>query len=57
MRSKGQQQGKDGTHSAVTDLTGGNVIGAPKTRADIQRETGLKGKELTNHLKNIVQGG
>lgn len=33
------------------------MIGNPKQRIDIQKETGLKGKELTSHIKQCLQGG
>lgn len=33
------------------------MIGEPKTREQIQQETGLKGKELTAYLRTILAGG
>lgn len=33
------------------------MIGEPKTREQIQEETGLKGKELTTYLRTILAGG
>lgn len=33
------------------------MFGQPKTRKDIQEETGLKGKDLTLHIRTILAGG
>lgn len=33
------------------------MFGQPKSRRELQEETGLKGKELTAHLKSLVQQG
>lgn len=33
------------------------MYGQKKTRRDFQNETGLKGKDLTSHLRTLLAGG
>ena len=33
------------------------MFGQPKTREEIGKETGKKGKELSQHLREITQNG
>lgn len=33
------------------------MYGQKKTRRDFQNETGLKGKNLTSHLRTLLAGG